>query len=215
MYRVRVPDLRPMGRGMAKKDVEAALARGVDILDKFLPLKSWLLFPVLYSACVWAVRRVFDYRERILAWQVWLDPDFVRTKPDGFILGFFARNDALNLAYADEIARGDLRVLRAAFPALYPVFGLEDAFLKALFKAEIEAADYRAIVVEFAARTARARDEIRPAAADPDFWKALQLIGMEAASLGLHLLRDEAIQDMIVGLIKGPAGLGPSVPPEA
>jgi len=200
---------------MAKKDVEAALARGVDILDKFLPLKSWLIFPVLYSACVWAVRRVFDYRERILAWQVWLDPDFVRTKPDGFILGFFARNDALNLAYADEIARGDLRVLRAAFPALYPVFGLEDAFLKALFKAEIEAADYRAIVVEFAARTARARDEIRPAAADPDFWKALQLIGMEAASLGLHLLRDEAIQDMIVGLIKGPAGLGPSVPPEA
>ena len=200
---------------MSKKDVEAALARGVDILDKFLPLKSWLIFPVLYSACVWAVRRVFDYRERILAWQVWLDPDFVRTKPDGFILGFFARNDALNLAYADEIARGDLRVLRAAFPALYPVFGLEDAFLKALFKAEIEAASYRAIVVEFAARTARARDGIRPAAADPDFWKALQLIGMEAASLGLHLLRDEAIQDMIVGLIKGPAGLGPSVPPEA
>ena len=200
---------------MSEKSVEAALARGVEVLDKFLPLKSWLLFPVLYSACVWAVRRVFDYRERILAWQVWLDPDFVRTKPDGFILGFFARNDALNLAYADEIARGDLRVLRAAFPALYPVFGLEDAFLKALFKAEIEAADYRAIVVEFAARTARARDEIRPAAADPDFWKALQLIGMEAASLGLHLLRDEAIQDMIVGLIKGPAGLGPSVPPEA
>jgi hypothetical protein len=204
-----------MGRGMAKKDVEAALARGVDILDKFLPLKSWLLFPVLYSACVWAVRRVFDYRERILAWQVWLDPDFVRTKPDGFILDFFARNDALNLAYADEIVRGDLRVLRAAFPALYPVLGLEDAFLKALFRAEIEAADYRAIVVEFAARTARARDEIRPAADDPDFWKALQLIGMEAASLGLHLLKDEEVQDMIVGLIQGPAGLGPSVPPEA
>jgi len=200
---------------MAKKDVEAALARGVDILDKFLPLKSWLIFPVLYSACVWAVRRVFDYRERILAWQVWLDPDFVRTKPDGFILDFFARNDALHLAYADEIARGDLRVLRAAFPALYPVLGLEDAFLKALFKAEIDAADYRAIVVEFAARTARARDGIRPAAADPDFWKALQLIGMEAASLGLHLLKDEEVQDLIVGLIKGPAGLGPSVPPEA
>jgi hypothetical protein len=200
---------------MSKKDVEAALARGVDILAKFLPLKSWLLFPVLYSACVWAVRRVFDYEDRILAWQVWLDPEFVRTKPEGFILDFFASNAALGRAYADEIARGDLRVLRAAFPALYTVIGLEDAFLKALFKAELDAGDYRAIVVEFAARTARAREEIRPAAADPDFWKALQLIGMEAASLGLHLLRDEEVQDMIVGLLKGPSSLGPSIPPEA
>jgi len=65
------------------------LARGVEILDELLPLKSWLYFPLLYSACVWAVRRVFDYRERILAWQVWLDPEFVRTKPDGFVLDFF------------------------------------------------------------------------------------------------------------------------------
>jgi hypothetical protein len=200
---------------MNKKDIEAALARGVEILDAFLPLKSWLVFPVLYSACVWAVRRVFDYRERILAWQVWLDPDFVRTKPDDFVLDFFRGNDALRREYSGEIARGDLRVLRAAFPALYPVFGLEDAFLKALFKAEIDAADYRAIVVEFAARTAKARDDIRPAADDPEFWKALFLIAAEAAGLGLHLLKDEEVQDMIIGLIKGPSALGPTVPPEA
>lgn len=200
---------------MSKKSVEAALARGVDALDKFLPLKSWLLFPVLYSACVWAVRRVFDYRERILAWQVWLDPEFVRTKPDGFILDFFAGQAALAREYADEVARRDFRVLRAAFPALYPVFGLEDAFLKALFRPEIAAGDFRAIVVEFAARTAKAREDIRPAAADPDFWKALQLVGMEAASLGLHLLEDEEVQDLIVALLKGPAAVGPTVPPEA
>lgn len=200
---------------MSRKDVEAALARGAEILDRFFPLKSWLVFPVLYSACVWAVRRVFDYRERILAWQVWLDPDFVRTKPDGFILDFFASNAALARAYAEEIARDDLRALRTAFPALYPVFGLEDAFLKALFRTEIAASDFRTIVVEFAARTAKARDGIRPAADDPDFWRALQAIGREAASLGLHLLRDEEVQDMIVGLIKGPANLGPAVPREA
>ncbi len=200
---------------MSKKSVEAALARGVDVLDKFLPLKSWLLFPVLYSACVWAVRRVFDYRERILAWQVWLDPEFVRTKPDGFVLDFFAGQAALAREYADEVARRDFRVLRAAFPALYPVFGLEDAFLRALFRPEIAAGDFRAIVVEFAARTAKAREDIRPAAADPDFWKALQLVGMEAASLGLHLLEDEEVQDLIVALLKGPAAVGPTVPPEA
>ncbi|HPW17322.1 MAG TPA: hypothetical protein PLP83_02955 [Candidatus Aminicenantes bacterium] len=200
---------------MSKKSVESALARGVEALDKFLPLKSWLVFPVLYSACVWAVRRVFDHRERILAWQVWLDPEFVRTKPDGFILDFFAGNEALRRAYADELARGDIRALRAAFPALYTVVGLEDAFLMALFKPELDAADYRAIVVEFAARTARARDEIRPAADDPEFWKALFFAAAEAAALGLHLLKDKEVQDMIVRLLKGPAHLGPTVPPEA
>jgi len=200
---------------MDKKDVEAALGRGVEILNQFLPLKSWLFFPILYSACVWAVRRVFDYEERILAWQVWLDPDFVRTKPDGFVLHFFASHEALGREYADEIARNDLRSLRAAFPALYCVLGLEDAFLKALFRAEIESADFRTIVVEFASRTAKARDDIRPAVADPEFWKALQMIGMEAASLGLHLLKDEEVQRMIVALVKKPAGASPAIPPDA
>lgn len=200
---------------MSKKNVEAALGRGVEILNAFLPLKSWLYFPVLYSACVWAVRRVFDYRERILAWQVWLDPEFVRTKPDEFVLHFFSGDKALGHEYADELARGELRTLRAAFPALYPIFGLEDAFLKGLFKAEIEAADYRAIVVEFAARTSKARDDIQPAAVNPDFWKALELVGLEAASLGLHLLKDEDVQNMIIALVKEPASIGPGMPPDA
>jgi hypothetical protein len=200
---------------VSKKDVEAALARGVALLDKLLPLKSWLYFPILYAACVWAVRRVFDYRERILAWQVWLDPEFVRTKPDAFILAFFCDDAGLRREYEAEIGRNDLRVLRAAFPALYSVVGLDDAFLKALFKPELEAGDFRGIVVEFAARTARAREAIQPAAADPAFWAALETIGREAASLGLHLLKDEEVQDMIIALIKGPVAAGPSVPSEA
>jgi hypothetical protein len=200
---------------MSKKSVEAALARGVELLDKVLPLKSWLYFPLLYAASVWAVRRVFDYRDRILAWQVWLDPEYVRTKPDGFVLDFFAGNEGLGREYDEEIARGDLRTLRAAFPALYSVIGLEDAFLKGLFKAELDAADYRAVVVEFAARTARARDAIGPAAADPSFWEGLERVGREAASLGLHLLKDAEVQDLILSLIKGPSVLGPAIPPEA
>jgi hypothetical protein len=200
---------------MNKKGVEAALGRGVEILDGFLPLKSWLYFPVLYAACVWAVRRVFDLRDRILAWQVWLDPEFVRTKPDEFVLHFFSGHEALSKAYSDELGRGDLRTLRAAFPALYPIFGLEDAFLKALFKSEIGAADYRTIVVEFAFRTSKARDDIQPAASNPDFWKALKLVGMEAASLGLHLLKDEDVQNMIIALVKKPAVLSPAIPPDA
>ena len=200
---------------VSRKDVEAALARGVELLNRLLPLKSWLYFPILYAACVWAVRRVFDYRERILLWEVWLDPEFIRTKPDEFILDFFRGDAALCGEYAAEIERGDLRVLRAAFPALYAVIGLDDAFLKALFKPELDQREYRAIVVEFAARTAKAREEIQPAAADPAFWRALETIGRDAASLGLHLLKDEDVQELIVGLIKGPVAAGPSVPPEA
>lgn len=199
---------------MSKKDVEAALARGVELLDRLLPLKSWLYFPILYAACVWAVRRVFDYRERILAWQVWLDPEFVRTKPDAFILEFFRGDEGLNREYAAEMARGDLRVLRSSFPALYSVIGLDDAFLRALFKPELDAGDFRTVVVEFAARTARALEAIRPAA-DAAFWAALEDLGREAASLGLHLLKDKDVQDLILGLIKGPAAAAPSVPSEA
>jgi hypothetical protein len=187
---------------MSKKSVEQALARGVAILNEFLPVKSLLVFPVLYSACVWAVRRVFDYRERIFSWEIWLDPEEVRTKPDDFILHFFATHRALSRVYADEIASLDRKALRGAFPALYPVCGLEDAFLKGLFRQELAAGDYRKIAAEFESRTAKAREDIRIVEADPEFWKALEGFGMEIASLGIHLLSDEAVQDMTVAAIK-------------
>jgi len=193
---------------MSKKDIESALARGVGILNEFLPLQTTLYFPILYSACVWAVRRVFDYRERILSWQVWLDPDEVRTKPDEFILHFFTTHEALSRAYAGEVAGRDMKALRAAFPALYPVCGLEDAFLKALFKKELAAGDYRKIVAEFAVRAAKARDDIRPAAGNAHFWAALRNLGAELAALGIHLLGDEAVEKAVVRAIKKHAGTG-------
>jgi hypothetical protein len=196
---------------MSKKDIESALARGVGILNEFLPLQTTLYFPILYSACVWAVRRVFDYRERIFAWQVWLDPEEVRTKPDEFILHFFSSHEALGRVYAGEIAGRDMKALRAAFPALYPVCGLEDAFLKALFKKELAAGDFRKIAAEFAARAAKARDDIRPAAGNAHFWKALQNLGAELAALGIHLLADGDVEKAVARAIKKHAGQGAAV----
>jgi hypothetical protein len=38
---------------------------------------------------------------------------------------------------------------------------------------------------------------------------------MEAASLGLHLLKDEDVQNMISALVKKPAGISPEIPPDA
>jgi len=193
---------------MSRKDIESALARGVGILNEFLPLQTTLYFPILYSACVWAVRRVFDYRERLFAWQVWLDPEEVRTKPDEFILHFFSTHEALSRAYAVEIAARDTRALRAAFPALYPVCGLEDAFLKGLFKKELAAGDFRKIAAEFAVRAAKARDDIKPAAGNVLFWKALQNLGAELAALGIHLLADEDVEKAVAKAVKKNAARG-------
>jgi hypothetical protein len=187
---------------MSKKDIESALARGVEILNEFLPLKSTLYFPILYSACVWAVRRIFDYRERIFSWQVWLDPEEVRTKPDEFILHFFSNHADLSRAYADEIAGRDMKTLRAAFPGLYAVCGLEDAFLKGLFRKELEARDFRKIAAEFESRSAKALEDIQPAAASPGFWSALETLGAELAALGIHLLKDEEVEKAIIAVIK-------------
>jgi hypothetical protein len=191
---------------MSKKDIESALARGVEILNEFLPVKTYLFFPVLYSACVWAVRRVFDYRERIFSWQVWLDPEAVRTKPDAFILHFFATHGALSRAYADEVSARDMKALRTAFPALYPVCGLEDAFLKALFKKELAAGDYRKIAAEFETRAATAKEDIKPAEESAHFWAALENLGAELAALGIHLLKDDEVQKAIISVVKKKAG---------
>ncbi len=187
---------------MSKKDIESALGRGVGILNEFLPGRDALYFPVLYAACVWAVRRVFDYRERIFSWRVWLDPEEVRTKPDEFILGFFRGQAALGRAYAGEIEAGDMKALRAAFRALYPVCGLEDAFLAGLFKKELAAGDYRKIAAEFGARAAGAVADVGPAAADARFWAALENLGAELAALGVHLLKDEDIRKAVAAAVK-------------
>lgn len=187
---------------MSRKDIEQALARGVEALAAFFPSGPRALFPILSSVCVWAVRRVFNYRDHLLAWKVWLDPEMVRTKPDDFILHFFENDPALSLAYAAEIESGEVKKLRAAFPALYPVVGLEDAFLRALFREELAAGDPRAIAAGFEARVAAAVEDLKPAEADPAFWRFLETFGMELASLGIHLLKDKTVQGLILAAIK-------------
>ena len=187
---------------MSRKDIEQALVRGVQTLAAFIPSAPFLLFPVLSSVCVWSVRRVFNYRDHILTWKVWLDPEAVRTKPDDFILHFFAGDPVLKTAYAREIEVGDIKGLRAAFPALYPVLGLMDAFVRALFREELAAGDVRTIAAEFEARAAAAAEGLKPAEADPAFWRFLETFGMELASLGLHLLEDRTLQDLILAAIR-------------
>jgi hypothetical protein len=187
---------------MDKKRAEHILDQGVKVLADILPLKSYLYFPLLYSICVWAARRIFDLRERVFAWQVWIEPGMVETKPEGFILHFFQSHEGLRGAYAAELAGKDMTSLNKAFMSLYPVCGLEDAFLLALFKDELEAGDFRKIAGEFESRARLAVDDVKPAGDVPEFWKGLQKFGMEMASLGIHTMSDAQVRKLIMERIR-------------
>jgi len=178
------------------------LDNGVKVLAEFLPMKTYLYFPVLYSICVWAVRRIFDLKERVLAWQVWLEPGMVESKPDAFILNFFERTEGVREAFAEEVRVKDMAALRKAFAGLYPVCGLEDAFLLALFQEDLEAGDFRKIADEFGERTARAIEDIKPAGSGQEFWRGMQSVGMEIASLGIHVMSDVQVRKLILERIR-------------
>jgi hypothetical protein len=196
---------------MNLEEIEKALARGVEILASFLPTKSPLVFPILSSACVWAVRRVFNYRDHLMTWQVWLDLDMIRTKPDDFVLYFFQNHESLKKVYEDEIRAKDIQALRKDFPALYPVCGLEDAFLKAVFREALAAGNFRKIAADFQDVVSRAKEDIKAAEQNRDFWKFLETFGIEIAALGIHLLSDEAIQDLILEAVRKRAEEGASI----
>jgi hypothetical protein len=187
---------------MDKKRAEHILDNGVKVLAEFLPMKTYLYFPVLYSICVWAVRRIFDLKERVLAWQVWLEPGMVESKPDAFILNFFERTEGVRETFAEEVRVKDMPALRKAFAGLYPVCGLEDAFLLALFQEDLEAGDFRKIADEFGERTARAIEDIKPAGSGQEFWRGMQSVGMEIASLGIHVMSDVQVRKLILDRIR-------------
>ncbi|MHB8094608.1 MAG: hypothetical protein ACYDH0_06670 [Candidatus Aminicenantales bacterium] len=187
---------------MDKKRAEHVLDSGVKLLCEFLPLQSYLYFPVLYSVCVWAVRRVFDLKERILAWQIWLEPGMVESKPDDFILNFFESNPGIREAFAEEVQSGDKDALRKAFAGLYPVCGLEDAFLMALFRDELEEGAYRKISEEFGKRAVQAIEDIKPADSGSEFWNGIHKVGMQIASLGIHVMSDAQVRKIILDRIR-------------
>ena len=187
---------------MDKKRAEHVLDSGVKILADIMPLHTYLYFPLLYSICVWAVRRIFDLRERVFAWQVWLDPGLVETKPEAFVLNFFQGHVGIRQAYAAELEARDMTALNKAFKALYPVCGLEDAFLLALFKEELEAEDYRKIAAEFEERARRAIEDVKPASEVPEFWKGLQGFGMDMARIGIHVMSDAQVRKLILERIR-------------
>ena len=192
---------------MTDKPVEKAIKNAIKLLREIYPQSAYLYFPLLSAALVWAVRRPEEWEEEIFSWQVWPDPDYIKVKPNDYVLDFFCGRPLLQEAYSDELQCEDWKTLRAVFIRLYPIFGLEDPFLSALFREEIETKNFAKIVLEFDAKVEKAKKDIRALKEDNRLLVGLRAFGEEMASLGKTLLVESevqrSLQDILEEQLKG------------
>jgi hypothetical protein len=189
------------------KPVEKAIKNAVRLLREIYPQSMYLYFPLLSTALVWAVRRPKEWEESIFSWQVWPDPDYIEVKPNDFVLDFFFSHPILHDAYDEEIRKKDWKTLRAAFTRLYPIFGLEDPFLSALFREELQAGNFATIVLEFDRKVEKAKRDIQSIKENLRLLEGLRAFGEELASLGKTMLVESevqrSLQDILEEQLKG------------
>lgn len=187
---------------MSKSPLEKTVENGISFLSKVFPLKTYLYFPLLNATLFWAIRKAQEWKEEIFSWKVWLDPDRIETKPDEFVLNFFENHTGLNRIYESEIRERDWASLREAFARLYPIFGLEDPFLSALFHEEIESEEYRKIVSGFEEKVSQAEKDIETLEGQPGLLKGLETFADQMLSLNLDLISQDKVQTVLAGFIK-------------
>lgn len=187
---------------MKSTSLEKQIENVASLLMEFFPKKTYLYFPLISAAISWAADRAQNWKERIFSYQVWPDPGIIEEKPDKYVYGFFKGHPGLKEFYAEELEAGDKKKLRTAFTRLYPVIGLEDPFLSALFLHELEAGDYETIVKEFNGRVIQAREDIKSLKRKPRFLKGLEDLAAAVISLGTGMLSDKDVQEMIAEIVK-------------
>ena len=179
---------------MTDKPVAKIIKNAVKLLKEIYPQSAYLYFPLLSTAFVWAVRRPEEWEKSIFSWQVWPDPNYIKTKPDDFVLEFFTSRPLLADAYSEEIQHKDWKILRAVFLRLYPILGLDDPFLKALFKEDLDSGNFHKIVLEFDSRVGKAKQDIRAVKANDRLLAGLKAFGEELASLLTDILAESDVQ---------------------
>lgn len=187
---------------MKDNPLEQFIKNGVSALENALPKQKYLYFPLLYTTLFWMLRRPGEWKKKIFSWKVWSDPGRVRIKPDEFILFFFDLNEDLSRQYRVEVEKKDMRALRKAFTCLYPVVGLSDPFLTALFFDELNNRDFRCIVSEFSGRVSKAVHDIDTAKGRSRLVAGLSLVFENLASLSASLLKQYSSRKAIAGLVK-------------
>lgn len=186
---------------MEEKKLQAFLKQSAEILQDFFPADALALIPLLYSTLIWAVKRKGNLEAEVSGLRLWLEPEVVDNKPDEFILDFFEKQQALQEAFKAEIKSRDMKSLRPAFRALYPVVGLEEPFLQSLFSEELAREDFRLIADQFDWKLKQALEEIKAAEKKPELWKALKKIGESFMSLGWAWLSDDELRAWLKSLL--------------
>jgi len=184
-----------------EKKLQDFLKQSAEILQDFFPTDTLALIPLLYSTLIWAVKRKGNLEAEVSGLRLWLEPEVVDNKPDEFILDFFEKQQALQEAFKAEIKSRDMKSLRPAFRALYPVVGLEEPFLQSLFSEELAREDFRLIADQFDWKLKQALEEIKAAEKKPELWKALKKIGESFMSLGWAWLSDDELRAWLKSIL--------------
>ncbi|MCD6518265.1 MAG: hypothetical protein J7L72_12725 [Candidatus Aminicenantes bacterium] len=187
---------------MKKIKTEKLVDNAVDILSEFVPANTGLYFPLISSALVWLINRHEDWKKSIYSWQVWPDPDFLKNKPDEFVLDFFIQKDSLKEYFRAQIEARDMDFLRNAFSYLYPIFGLKDPFLSALFEEEIKSKDFKKIIIEFEEKLDQAKQTIIPLKRNKTFAQSMGKVIKEIGALCAGILSQEEIQEIVAEIVK-------------
>jgi len=187
---------------MKDSSFEQIIKNGVLVLEDVFPKLKYLYFPLLYNTLFWMLRRPGEWEKKIFSWKVWSDPGRIKIKPDEFILFFFDLNEDLSRQYRIEVEKKDMRVLRKAFICLYPVVGLSDPFLTALFFDELNNHDFRCIVSEFSGRVSKAAHDIDTAKGRSRLVAGFSLFFENLASLSASHLKQYSSRKAIAELVK-------------
>ena len=187
---------------MSSAEYEKQVKNLFQLCGDFLPKKYYLYVPLVSAAFIWMGKRTRHWKQKIFSWQVWPDPKFVKSKPDEYILGFFENNADLKVYFQNSVQKNDMVVLRKGFARLYPLLGLEDPFLTALFRRELEAKDFGKIIKEFDSRIIQAKKDITALKDRSRFLEGLKTAVREMASLGADMLSQKEIQKMIQEEVK-------------
>jgi hypothetical protein len=187
---------------MAEPKIEKIVEGAVRLLEEILPKNTGLYFPLLSATFTWIVRREKEWKEKILNWQIWPDPEIVKTKSNDFILTFYLSHPELNDCYWMALDKKDYKKLRKDFCSLYPLIGLEDPFLTALFSKELKSKNYEKIVTEFDNRVNSAKKEIREIKNTDHLLTALEGFVRGISSLGAEFITQSRSRKALENIIK-------------
>lgn len=185
------------------ENIEKVLKNAINVLEDVLPKKTYLYFPLLFSTLFWLVKRRKSWKEKVTAWKVWAEPGRIRIKPDAFVLFFFDFHEKLEAEFHQELEIKNMRALRKAFAALYPLIGLGDPFLCGLFHEELEGDNFREIIQVYSTRIHQAGEDLAPAKREKRVLEALGRWVLEAGGLLEEFLNDTKARDVLAEMIKG------------